>query len=86
MKAIWHNRGCSAFQLSGIMAIKLEGLADAWEMDASIRQSARYNGQLVKWPNPDSVGLPSMNLVQTLNKYNTFDYSTDMDYSVDMHA
>lgn len=46
------------------MAISLDGLAEDWENDVIIRQGARYSGQLVKWPNPDSVGIPSMTLAK----------------------
>jgi len=43
--------------------ISLHGLAEIWEGDGSIRQTARTTGQIVQWPNPEVVGIPSMNLV-----------------------
>jgi hypothetical protein len=47
-------------------AIQLEGLAETWEAEAFIRHSAREHGQLVKWPNPKAVGIPSMKLILSI--------------------
>ena len=47
-------------------AIRLEGLAEEWEGASFIRQTAREHRQLIKWPNPQAVGIPSMKLVPKL--------------------
>ena len=45
------------------MSIRLEGLADSWEAESSIRFCSRQTGRLVQWPDkPDAVGIPSMSL------------------------
>lgn len=46
--------------------VSLDGLAEAWEGDAVVRSLARQNGQLVQWPNPTAVGIPSMILAKQL--------------------
>ena len=43
------------------MSIRLDGLADAWEAESSIRFCSRQTGRLVQWPEkPDAVGIPTM--------------------------
>ena len=43
--------------------IELTGLAEQWEADPVIRQSARKNGQLVTWLKPEATGIVSQNLI-----------------------
>ena len=38
----------------------LHGLAEAWESYVELRQRARRLGQLLEWPNPKTVGVPTM--------------------------
>lgn len=47
--------------------ISLRGLAADWEGCCSIRHSARANGRLIQWPNPEAVGIPSMSLVKVFD-------------------
>ena len=56
----WHPPSSEAMAAS--TSISLHGLAEIWEGDSSIRQTARTTGQIVQWPNPEVVGIPSMNL------------------------
>ena len=47
------------------MAIRLQGLAATWESDEVVRRLVRDKQSLVVWPSPETVGVPSMNLVST---------------------
>lgn len=40
----------------------LDGLAEDWDADATVRSIVREKNSLVRWPSPETVGLPSMNL------------------------
>ena len=42
-------------------------LAESWESDRSVRQSARDLGQITKWKKPELIGIPSSNAMT----YNT---------------
>ena len=41
----------------------LDGLAAAWEDVSNVRRGARETGHLVRWPTPETVGIPSMHHV-----------------------
>lgn len=41
----------------------LGGLAELWEGYSIIRQRARQNDSLLKWPDAETVGIPSMSLI-----------------------
>lgn len=41
----------------------LGGLAELWEGYSLIRQRARQNDSLLKWPTAETVGIPSMSLI-----------------------
>lgn len=41
----------------------LGGLAELWEGYSLIRQQARQNDSLLKWPTAETVGIPSMSLI-----------------------
>ena len=44
----------------GFQDMVMEDLASTWEQDFAIRRRARQTRQLVRWPDPKTVGVPSL--------------------------
>lgn len=46
-----------------MIPISLQGLAEDWEADVSIRSRARQTGSLLEWGGASQVGIASMMLI-----------------------